>query len=135
MSTTTTNYGFIKPTLTDPANIEATNPNWDIIDEKLNYLENASATEVVNTIATLPEMWVGSEFPYTCTVAHNLGSEPSTKPLVDLDVSSYTTVDEIEQAESAYNLLYKVTFDETYMVLYSKEVPKIGYSVIVKVVM
>ena len=135
MSTTTTNYGFVKPALTDPANIEAINPNWDLIDEKLHALDGKSATEVVKKITVLPEMWVGSEFPYTCTVAHNLGGEPTTKPLVDLDVSSYETVDEIEEAESAYNLLYKVTFDETHMGLYSKEVPKIGYSVIVKVVM
>jgi hypothetical protein len=135
LSTTTTNYGFVKPALTDPANIEATNPNWDLIDEKLKSLDGKSASEVVKTITVLPEMWVGTEFPCTCTVAHNLGGEPSTKPLVDLNVSSYTTVDEIDEAESAYNLLYKVTFDETHMVLYSKEVPKIGYSVIVKVVM
>lgn len=34
MSTTTTNYGFIKPALTDAADITATNQNWDKIDNK-----------------------------------------------------------------------------------------------------
>lgn len=35
MSTTTTNYGFVKPELTDVADITATNVNWDILDENL----------------------------------------------------------------------------------------------------
>jgi hypothetical protein len=121
--------------LTDPANIEAINPNWDLIDEKFKLLDGKSSTEVVKTITVRPEMFVGTDFPYTCTVAHNLGGEPTTKPFIDLDVSSYTTMDGIEEAETSYNLLYKATFDETNMVLYSKEIPKMTYSVIVKVVM
>lgn len=35
MSKTTTNFGFIKPELTDAADITATNKNWDTLDEKL----------------------------------------------------------------------------------------------------
>ena len=35
MSTTTTNYSLIKPALTDPADITATNANWDKIDAEL----------------------------------------------------------------------------------------------------
>lgn len=36
MSTKTTNFGFIKPALTDaPPDITATNPNWDKVDELL----------------------------------------------------------------------------------------------------
>ena len=35
MSTTTTQYKFIKPELTDAADITATNQNWDIIDAEL----------------------------------------------------------------------------------------------------
>ena len=35
MSTTTTNYGLIKPQLTDSADITATNGNWDKIDTEL----------------------------------------------------------------------------------------------------
>ena len=35
MSTTTTNYGLIKPELTDPANITVMNENWDKIDSEL----------------------------------------------------------------------------------------------------
>ena len=39
MSTTTTNYGLVKPELTDVADITATNPNWDLIDVKLKNIE------------------------------------------------------------------------------------------------
>jgi hypothetical protein len=35
LSTTTPNYGLIKPELTDPANITVMNENWDKIDELL----------------------------------------------------------------------------------------------------
>ena len=36
MSMTTTNFGLIKPELTDAADITAMNPNWDKIDTELN---------------------------------------------------------------------------------------------------
>lgn len=35
MSTTTTNFGLVKPELTDPADITQTNENWDKIDAEL----------------------------------------------------------------------------------------------------
>lgn len=35
MSTNTSKFNLIKPDLTDPADITATNPNWDIIEEAL----------------------------------------------------------------------------------------------------
>lgn len=38
MSTTTTNYGLVKPELTDAADITAMNQNWDIIDEELGNI-------------------------------------------------------------------------------------------------
>lgn len=38
MSTTTTNYGLVKPELTDAADITAMNPNWDKIDEELSNI-------------------------------------------------------------------------------------------------
>lgn len=42
MSTTTTNYGLVKPELTDVADITATNSNWDKIDIELNDIDNKS---------------------------------------------------------------------------------------------
>lgn len=38
MSTTTTNYGLVKPELTDAADITAMNANWDLIDEELSNI-------------------------------------------------------------------------------------------------
>ena len=38
MSTTTANYGLIKPELTDPADITELNENWEKIDTKLKEL-------------------------------------------------------------------------------------------------
>lgn len=45
MSTKTKNYEFVKPELTDTADITATNTNWDKVDETLKGLDGALATE------------------------------------------------------------------------------------------
>lgn len=42
MSTVTTNYGLVKPELTDAADITATNGNWDTIDQKLKDALNGN---------------------------------------------------------------------------------------------
>lgn len=39
MATTTTIYGFIKPQLTDAADITATNGNWDSVETELDKLD------------------------------------------------------------------------------------------------
>lgn len=39
MSTTTENLKLIKPELSDPANITATNKNWDKIDQFLSGVQ------------------------------------------------------------------------------------------------
>lgn len=40
MSTTTEKYGFIKPELTDAADITATNENWDKVEDELSKTQN-----------------------------------------------------------------------------------------------
>ena len=40
MSTTTTNYGLVKPELTDAADITAMNGNWDTLDAKLKEVSD-----------------------------------------------------------------------------------------------
>lgn len=136
MATYTTNYNLTKIELTDaPPDITVINDNWDTIDAELKTLSSKTTNEIVKTITVRPEMFVGTDFPYTCTVAHNLGGEPTTKPFVDVDLSSYTTVEEIDAVESSYAFMYRATFDATNMVLYSKEIPEVAYTVIVKVVM
>lgn len=52
MATTTTKYGFIKPQLTDAADITATNVNWDKVETELDGL-NTTIGEQGNTIATM----------------------------------------------------------------------------------
>lgn len=47
MSTVTSNYKFIKPDLTDAADITATNDNWDKIDEKLHDAMNGDIDGVI----------------------------------------------------------------------------------------
>lgn len=54
MATTTTKYGFIKPQITDAADITATNGNWDKIETELASLntlvdDNEETIENVNS--------------------------------------------------------------------------------------
>jgi hypothetical protein len=136
VATYTENYNFTKVDLADsPPDITAINANWDTVDAKLKELSEGSTDEVIKTYTITPEMWVGSAFPYTCPVTHGLGGEPASKPFVDVDLSSYTVLEDVEEVESAYCNLYRVTFDATRMVLYSKEIPEVSYTLIVKVVM
>ena len=57
MSTITTNYGLIKPELSDTADITAYNSNWDKIDTQLNNLKQkaiqASSEDGLNYHATV----------------------------------------------------------------------------------
>ena len=46
MSTKTTNFEFVKPDMTDPADISALNENWDKVDEKLGQTYVQSYTRL-----------------------------------------------------------------------------------------
>lgn len=48
MSTTTTNYNFVKPAASDPADVTVMNPNWDAVDTKMKALETTSTTHTSN---------------------------------------------------------------------------------------
>lgn len=54
MSTTTTHLGLVKPELTDPADITATNPNWDVIDEKLSKVYSKDDKPTASDIGAAP---------------------------------------------------------------------------------
>ena len=55
MSTSTTNYGLIKPELTDAADITATNENWDKIDAEL---KKKTAIPVSSDVPTDAYLWI-----------------------------------------------------------------------------
>jgi hypothetical protein len=135
LATYTNNFNLKKLDLKDsPPKITDINDNWDIIDEALAN-GSGSGDEVIKTYTITPEMWLGSAFPYICRVTHELGGEPTSMPLVDLDLSSCTDMDEVMDLESAYNNLYRVTFDTSVMTLYSKDIPEISFNITVKAVM
>lgn len=90
---------------------------------------------VIKKYVITPGMFTGDAFPYTCTLAHELGAEPASMPLVDVQLSEYETQEEVEAAELAYGSVYRVAFDAETMVLYGKEKPETGYTMVVKAVM
>ena len=65
MSTTTPNYGLVKPQLTDAADITAMNPNWDKIDEELkehsDAIENITPESIGSALYPFNIEFVGSD--------------------------------------------------------------------------
>lgn len=89
MSTTTPNYGLVKPQLTDAADITAMNKNWDIIDNQIKLLNNKhrwreytdlseiGITEGSETFETiLEEMPTYSQISYVTSGSNNKAIYP-----------------------------------------------------------
>ena len=60
MSTTTKNYGLVKPELTDVSDITAMNQNWDKIDEELGNVDK-QLEESVKTFTNLDQLGLTNE--------------------------------------------------------------------------
>ena len=94
MSTTTTNYGLVKPALTDAADITAMNPNWDKIDEELNNLVNKlpdgeiSNSKSVNVTLTASGWSLDDEGRYFQTVSVADVAFDTEVVMVDVDLST-----------------------------------------------
>lgn len=107
MSKTTTNYGLVKPELTDPADITAMNPNWDKIDAELaNIINRQKPWDVDNN--------VGKINANSATLTHTLNLETSTTeelsliPMINsgkIKLSFYID----NKATSAYGKLEKIS--------------------------
>ena len=135
MAQYTTNYNLHKIELTDaPPDITVLNDNWDTVDAKLKELSESSVGETIKSYAVYPFSFTGSEFPYTCSIAHELGGEPTSTPVVTFDPTASDYLSEIEAMEDAYNNIYRVTFDDTNMTLYAKERPDYSFVIRVRVV-
>lgn len=86
MSTTTTNYQFIKPALTDPADITALNANWDKIDAELANRESASKT---HSAVLYHNGWtMGSDGRHYQTVAIEGVTKETELVIVDCDLTT-----------------------------------------------
>ena len=96
MSTTTTNFGFVKPELTDPADITSFNANWDIIDENLKAASESKATSVVVEATLLAGNWSGSGI-YTW-VNENI---TSADQIIELLPSETITLEQLEALQTA----------------------------------
>lgn len=83
MSTTTTNYKFIKPALTDVADITAMNPNWDAVDTTLKAFDS-KIIEIEESLDEQPSF-----------DGHNIKTYTS---LDQLDLASNASLDEIIMA-------------------------------------
>lgn len=87
MSKTTTNYGFIKPELTDSADITKTNSNWDAVDTQLKSVNDkvkslddkvdGLSTDAGDLTGVLPIAHGGTGANNSATALSNLGAAPA----------------------------------------------------------
>ena len=112
MSTRTTNHGFYKPSLSDFANIEDMNENWDKIDELLADLPTEpdvslreELTSLINTkenkLDYVPYIitadgWTGDTAPYTYTISGYDGKEVNV-----YEDGALTTAEQLDALASA----------------------------------
>lgn len=78
MSTLTTNYNLIKPSLTDVADITAMNPNWDTIDGMLGIAKSFQTVDI--TSGSDLDSFTDTKF-YRCktnAIAATLSNSPTT---------------------------------------------------------
>lgn len=117
MSTTTTNYKLVKPALSDVANIEAMNPNWDTIDAQLGIASKFTATNIaestnLDTITT-PGVY---KCPLSATVS-TLTNAPTTVAfaMLVLEHSASGVVQEVfEHSTFKPKIYYRNKHDDTW---------------------
>lgn len=102
MSTLTTNYGLVKPALTDAADITAMNPNWDKIDTELKkrvtlgadgkvppeQLPEISSANSVKVTLTATGWTMGTDGRYKQTVAVDGVAVDTEMVMVDVDLTT-----------------------------------------------
>lgn len=96
MSTKTTNFGLIKPALTDPADITVFNTNWDKIDEKLKEASENKATSIVANDTLLAQNWSGSGIYTWANV-----NITSANQIIELLPSETITLEQLEVLQGA----------------------------------
>lgn len=74
MSTTTTNYQFHKPELTDPADITKLNPNWDNIDSELKNRLPLTGGTMTGTLYANAGIISGNTIRSSSPATNNLGN-------------------------------------------------------------
>ena len=87
MSTKTTNFEFVKPELTDSADITMMNGNWDKIDEKLKEMESKSGKSTVVTATLSASKWGNNIYTWS-----NANIKSATQIIELLPASNITAV-------------------------------------------
>jgi hypothetical protein len=156
LSTTTSNYKFVKPELTDGADITATNVNWDILDENLGtgdgittmtyaeWLEwresdeydpemvigitddYAQAPYTIKEVTLLASGWIGDSAPYYYDFA-----TPYPSAVFDIETIPLATYTE-EQRKAIMNA-YLVGADDNNLYVWGEK-PDVDIPIKVKVV-
>mgnify|MGYP003559145305 CR=1 FL=1 len=100
MSTTTTNYGFIKPELTDAADITAMNSNWDKIDEELGKVStNVGGRSTMVEYTLLANTWQFSGV--SNYYVWNNSNIVSASQIIELVPSQSITAEQLEALQAA----------------------------------
>ena len=100
MSTTTTKYGFIKPELTDAADITAMNSNWDKVEEELGKMSTnagGKSTKVEYTLLANTWQFSGVSNYYIWNNSNII----SASQIIELVPSQSITAEQLEALQAA----------------------------------
>lgn len=123
MSTRTPNHGFYKPSLSDFANIEDMNENWDKLDEELSGKPNT-------VILTVDGWTLGDDGRYYQTVNVADVAVNTKIILVDVDLSTNNTDEKISYLEAWQTVsANEVTQGEGTLTFYAWEIPVVNVPV------
>lgn len=95
MSTTTTNFGFIKPELSDMTDITTPNANWDVLDVELMKINNKSSKSVVIEDRLLTTKWGNNVYTWSNS------NIKSANQIIELLPSPSITVEQLEALQIA----------------------------------
>lgn len=132
MSTTTTNYNFIKPALTDPADITAFNANWDKLDFEL---ANRVSSSKANSAILLYNGWtMGSDGRYYQTVAVEGVTVDTEIVIVDCDLTTNDADARIEILSAwAFPAQNEADQGDGTLTFYSHDIPSVSIPIFVGV--
>ena len=114
-------------------------PGQIVVDENHRFVTDTQLNEIAQkvpikeVICTVPKIgWVGSEAPYTQTVACQGALAEMPRPTIDINHTSSETYENAMTADDNWCYIYRATTGANTLTLYASEKPEVDLSVFVQ---
>lgn len=114
-------------------------PGQIVVDENHRFVTDVQLNEIAQKVSikevvcTVPKIgWVGSEAPYTQTVACQGALEEMPRPTIDINHTSSETYENAMTADDNWCYIYRATTGANTITFYASEKPEVDLSVFVQ---